>query len=223
MGSYISRFPSIPPSILPAGASSPSHDTIPPSSLSGWILTSTQDLVSALRIFISRLLPAEVREVTRRRPDIDFIPPLHTTYVFLTGLLIPLINMKYQGSGTNPFKEHPTQMMLFLVAIIVYIIALITLRFNRIITDGSAMLMLGVCHLSGALSCELLLSVLVSPMMLLLINGSSLALIVMVLSCYYKYFLHAEGTEISQTEGGREEGASSQMVDLEALTAVSND
>lgn len=136
-------------------------------------------------------------------------------YAYLTGLLLTLTGIKYQGSNNDPFSDHPTLMMFFLVSIFVYFISLIMSfrRSDHHMSDHSSKLIIGVSHLSGGIACELLLLVLVSHLRFLFINVSSLALIV-ILVFFHKYLLHllhAQGTE----------EVASQMIDLEAGATIS--
>ncbi|KAI9109267.1 hypothetical protein K1719_019890 [Acacia pycnantha] len=145
-----------------------------------------------------------------RRPLPDLIASLHTIYGFLTGLLLALMGIKYQGSGTNPYREHPILMMQFLIAIFMYGVALIIILRRSNLEHSANKLMVGVSHICGGLACELLLLVLVSPIPLLLINVSVPTLIVVLVFCY-KYalhLLHVQGTEEQVSE----------MTDLEAST-----
>ena len=60
-----------------------------------------------------------------RNPGLSYCQTLlHTVYVYLTELLLSLIAIKYQNTGTDPFKEHGTIMLFFLIAILVYNISL---------------------------------------------------------------------------------------------------
>ncbi|KAI9109225.1 hypothetical protein K1719_019848 [Acacia pycnantha] len=175
--------------------------------------------ISSLKPFFSKLLeiPSSRRNIgvgvhdqPLRSSVSDLIASLHTIYGFLTVLLIALMGIKYQGSGTNPFRECPILMMQFLIAISTYVVALIiTLRRSNL-EHSANKLMVGVTHICGGLACELLLLVLVSPIWLVLINVSVPTLIVMLAFCY-KYalhLLHAQGTEEQASE----------MTDLEAST-----
>ncbi|XP_054796236.1 uncharacterized protein LOC129301670 [Prosopis cineraria] len=86
------------------------------------------------------------------------VPSLHTIYAYLTGLLLALIQIKYQGLNIIAFKDHPTIMILFLIAVSVYVMALIVLTSNSKLTMVSWIL----CHVFGSVPCELLLLVPVS-------------------------------------------------------------
>ncbi|KAI9079114.1 hypothetical protein K1719_038953 [Acacia pycnantha] len=84
---------------------------------------------------------------------------IHTIYAYLTGLLLALVELKYQALNTSPFNDHPALMLLFLIAITLYVMALLVLRSNRQINA----ITIWVCHICGSLACEMLLLLLVSP------------------------------------------------------------
>ncbi|KAI9079108.1 hypothetical protein K1719_038947 [Acacia pycnantha] len=117
---------------------------------------------------------------------------IHTIYAYLTGLILALVQLKYQALNTSPFNDHPAVMILFLIAITLYVMALLVLGSNPI----NAM-MIWVCHVCGSLACELLLLLLVSPLWSFIINLSSLLLLLTFLLSYHFFF------QPSQSEQGQ--------------------
>ncbi|KAI9071780.1 hypothetical protein K1719_038960 [Acacia pycnantha] len=129
--------------------------------------------------------------------DVDSASSIHNIYAYLTGLLLALVELKYQALNTSPFNDHPAVMLLFLIAITVYVMALFVLRSNHQINA----MMIWVCHICGSLACELLLLLLVSPMWSFIINLSSLLLLLTFLFSYHFFFQPPQSEEGQATQG----------------------
>ncbi|KAI9114783.1 hypothetical protein K1719_014481 [Acacia pycnantha] len=145
----------------------------------------------------------------RELSDLDSAASLHTVYAYLTALLLALVGIEYQASNTSPFKQHPAVMILFLIAITVYVIALLVLTF-RSNHQMNLIIMVCVCHICGSVACELLLLLLVSPIWCFLINLSSLVLVLMLLFSYNYLF------RPSHPDTQTAEGQAIEMIDIEA-------
>ena len=87
---------------------------------------------------------------------------LHTAFGFLILLLLTLLQVKYQNFG-NPFQTHGATMSLFIIAVLVYAIALAGI--SQPSSNRSYLLILSilgrVCFIFGAFACDLLLLILV--------------------------------------------------------------
>ena len=87
---------------------------------------------------------------------------LHTAFGFLILLLLTLLQVKYQNFG-NPFQTHGATMLLFIIAVLVYAIALAGI--SQPSSDRSYLPILSilgrVCFIFGAFACDLLLLILV--------------------------------------------------------------
>ena len=86
---------------------------------------------------------------------------VHGIFGFLIILLLTLLQVNYQNSG-NPFETHGATMLLFILAVFVYAIALAGISQP---TPNSSYLPIlrGMCFISGAFACDLLLMILVPP------------------------------------------------------------
>ena len=86
---------------------------------------------------------------------------IHGIFGFLIILLLTLLQVNYQNSG-NPFETHGATMLLFILAVFVYTIALAGISQP---TPNSSYLPIlrGMCFISGAFACDLLLMILVPP------------------------------------------------------------
>ena len=82
----------------------------------------------------------------------------HTAFGFLILLLLTLLQVKYQNLG-NPFQTHGATMSLFIIAVLVYAIALAGIcqpSSNR--SYLPILSIIGrVCFIFGAFACDLLL------------------------------------------------------------------
>ncbi|KAI9109092.1 hypothetical protein K1719_019715 [Acacia pycnantha] len=150
-------------------------------------------------------LPPNILPVHASPPRTSNCVPSHTVYAYLTGLLLVLIEIKYQGSSSNLFKEHMLMIVFFIISKFVYVITLVTFTSDQTSDHQSVDLKVVVCHISGTVACELLLLILVSPIKFFIINVSTLTLVLAIfLCCNYlsKLLSHnvttqgSEGTEI---------------------------
>ena len=98
------------------------------------------------------------------------VPHKHFTSqgLCISPLLLTLVAIKCQSTGTKSLKEHAAIMLCFLIALFLYAVA-----FSKLTYLPSNVLNFYVCHVSGALACELLLFILVTPIWWILINVSS--------------------------------------------------
>lgn len=147
----------------------------------------------------------------------------HTIYAYVVGLLLTLVEIKYQGSINNPFHDHPSIMLLFLITQFVYVISLFTFLFDWL-NERSRNFNIVVCHVFGTLACQLLLLVLVSPVKWFLVNVSSLVLVVATFLCY-SYLLHLlnNASQTQRLEIDRNgDGQATEMVDVEAEVTSSS-
>ncbi|KAL4607580.1 hypothetical protein ACB092_09G185600 [Castanea dentata] len=86
---------------------------------------------------------------------------VHTAFGFLILSLLTLLQVKYQNSG-NPYQTHSATMLLFVLAVLVYTIALAGM--SQLTSNTSYLPLLRcVCFIFGAFSCDLLLLILVPP------------------------------------------------------------
>ncbi|KAI9079080.1 hypothetical protein K1719_038919 [Acacia pycnantha] len=146
------------------------------------------------------VLLSSLRNSLSRFPS-DSASSIHTIYAYLTGLLLALVQLKYQALNTSPFSDHPALMILFLIAITVYAMALFVLGSHHQIKT----MMIWVCHISGSLACEMLLLVLVSPLWSFIINLSSLLLLLTFLLFYHFFF--QPSSELGQVTQGTDPAA----------------
>ncbi|KAK4580925.1 hypothetical protein RGQ29_024545 [Quercus rubra] len=86
---------------------------------------------------------------------------VHTAFGFLILSLLSLLQVKYQNFG-NPYQTHGATMLLFILAVLVYTIALAGI--SQLTSNTSYLPLLRcVCFIFGAFACDLLLLILVPP------------------------------------------------------------
>ncbi|KAF7815915.1 putative transmembrane protein [Senna tora] len=145
----------------------------------------------------------------------------HNAYGYLIGLLLTLLGIKSNSSCTNNlFDTHMEIMVFFLETTIVYVIGLTVTSRLRLIEDDhyynanlTPKILKLMCHVSGALGCELLVLVLVTPIWRFIILNMLLALLLITLSlCLYASW--SLGDQIRDTEGRERRGI--EMDDIEA-------
>ncbi|CAK9162521.1 unnamed protein product [Ilex paraguariensis] len=87
-------------------------------------------------------------------------PPSHEIFKYLVPLLFALVATKYQAKNEDPFEAHPINMWCFVIATIIYSIALGIRKQNKICVAKYLQIIDHVILISGALSTVSLLSVL---------------------------------------------------------------
>ncbi|KAF7815914.1 putative transmembrane protein [Senna tora] len=152
----------------------------------------------------------------------------HNVYGFLIGLLLTLVGIKFNSSSSscinNPFDAHMEIMVFFLETAVLYVISLTVtsrLRLEDHNANLTPIILKLICHVSGALGCELLVLILVTPIRRFIIINTLLALLLVTLSlCLYASWslgqLHDDDTEEQERSRGTE------MQDIEAGNILDN-
>ncbi|XLS77186.1 hypothetical protein HN51_061411 [Arachis hypogaea] len=106
----------------------------------------------------------------------------HRVYICVVTLELASIAIKYQGINTNPFQEIHATMLLFLLATPCHAIALAITNHNIVIMPNSITIIV-LFHVSGTISCESLLWILVAQLWWFIILNVLMILVVGV--CFY--------------------------------------
>ncbi|KAJ6928057.1 hypothetical protein NC651_011918 [Populus alba x Populus x berolinensis] len=90
---------------------------------------------------------------------------MHAAMCFLNFVLLALLQLKYQNNKPSPFEAHGTIILLYIVTSFVYSTALIALliRPHQPLETLFLVTLEYISLLSGALTCDLLLLILVPP------------------------------------------------------------
>uniref|UniRef100_A0A7N2MR76 Uncharacterized protein n=1 Tax=Quercus lobata TaxID=97700 RepID=A0A7N2MR76_QUELO len=113
-----------------------------------------------------------------------FFEAFHVFLIFLNSILGAIIGIHFQALNISPLETHLGIILLFIMATIVYIIAYLEIKLH---TQDAAYLFIFrlVCLVSGILSVELLVTLIVSPVWLLMVNLCPI-LIIGVLRHWYQ-------------------------------------
>ena len=100
---------------------------------------------------------------------VAFFEAFHVFLIFLNSILGVIIGIHFQALNISPLETHLGIILLFIMATIVYIIAYFEIKLQ---TQDAAYLFIFrlVCLVSGILSVERLVTLIVSPFWLLMVN-----------------------------------------------------
>ncbi|GMN69475.1 hypothetical protein TIFTF001_038540 [Ficus carica] len=120
---------------------------------------------------------------------------LHTAFGFIIGLLLTLVGVKYQGSGTTLFRQNRQIVSLFILTISLYATALVkTTLASRNDNHQSSNSYPAIFLIIGTFASELLLFILLTPL------GWSLLNILALVFLAVQYGCHQTGTDRTTTE-----------------------
>ena len=91
--------------------------------------------------------------------DFGYSTTVHTAFGFDILVLLTLLQVKYQNSG-NPFQTHVATMLPFILAVIIYAIALVAIS-QPTPNISYLPILRHVCKIFGAFACDFLLLILV--------------------------------------------------------------
>jgi hypothetical protein len=104
-----------------------------------------------------------------REEELNSIMAFHQPFVFLATLLAFLVGLHFQALNISPIETHFAIILLLIIAAVVYSIAYASPIFQTHNTEYLPIFRL-TCLASGILTCELLISLLISPLWWFLIN-----------------------------------------------------
>ena len=120
--------------------------------------------------------------------EVNFSTPFHAAFGFLITLLLALVGVHFQGLGVSPLKTHFATILLFLMAVVIYSIAFVGIKVGAHNTSYRYLPLFNfICLISGTLACELLVSILITPLWLLIINLCAI-LVEVLRRCYQPIF-----------------------------------
>ena len=113
----------------------------------------------------------------------SFFKALHALIAFLVSFLATLIGLHFQVLSVSPLETHFATVLLFIMAAIVYSIAYMEIKLQP---QGAEYLLLFrfICLVSGIISVELLISIIISPFWLFMVNF--LPILIVGVLCSYK-------------------------------------
>lgn len=101
--------------------------------------------------------------------EVSSSTPLHAVFSFLIMLLLALVGIHCQGLNSSPLSTHYATMVLFIIAVVIYSIAFAGIKLGPHNTSYLPTFNF-ICLTSGTLACELLVSILIAPFWLLIVN-----------------------------------------------------
>ena len=115
--------------------------------------------------------------------EVSSSTPLHAVFGFLIMLLLAVVGIHFQGLNMSPLSTHYATMVLFIIAVVIYSIAFAGIKLGPHNTSYLPIFNF-ICLTSGTLACELLVSILIAPFWLLIVNLC--AILLEVLRRWYK-------------------------------------
>ena len=112
-----------------------------------------------------------------------FFEAFHALIAFIVSFLAALIGLHFQVLSVSPLETHFATVLLFIMATIVYSIAYMEIKLQP---QGAEYLLLFrfICLVSGIISVELLISIIISPFWLFMVNF--LPILIVGVLCSYK-------------------------------------
>ena len=118
-----------------------------------------------------------------RKEAHGFFKAFHTLIAFLISILGTSIGFHFQGLGVSPFETHFATFLVLIMAAIVYSIAYMGTKLQRLGANYLLLFRL-ICLVSGIIAIELLISVMISPFWLFVVNF--LPILIVGVLCSYK-------------------------------------
>lgn len=135
--------------------------------------------------------------VCAREEAHGFFEAFHNLIAFLVSILYASIGFHFQGLGVSPLEKHFATYLVLIMTAIVHSIAYMGIKLQPQ-GDDYLLLFRLICLVSGSTAIELLISVMISPFWLFVVNF--LPILIVGVLCSYKriyQFLHYTAKLIS--------------------------
>ena len=106
---------------------------------------------------------------------LGFSEAFHALLAFLISFLAALIGLHFQVLGVSPLEIHFALIFLFIIATIVYSIAYAEIKLQPL--DADLPIFRFICLVSGVIAIELLVTIIISPFWLFMVNLCSILII----------------------------------------------
>ena len=98
----------------------------------------------------------------------SFFEAFHELLAYLVSFLAALIGLHFQVLGVSPLETHFALILLFIIATIIYSIAYAEIKLQP--PDVDLPIFRFICLVSGVIAIELLVTIIISPFWLFMVN-----------------------------------------------------